>query len=232
MTRQAREAVAERFGDDARVSQLQVDYDSRLIRVSAVVFTPDLRGGAEREASQALVAAINRPVEVGIEQVRVGGANAEAAQLAEARGSAADRTAERVAERLALVAGVTRDRVLIDREQRIARVRAAPLPGATIRAYQVLESRAAAGERDWRILLVPPAAALPEIPPATDQLNPQTEAALRTAIWAYQRLEIPVGVSGSGAVDVAQRLRSAGVEARVIAPSSGPTQLHWLAPEP
>jgi hypothetical protein len=226
-TRQAREAVAARFGDDARVSQVQVDFDARPIRVRAVVFTQGLRSGVEAEASRAMTEELGQPVEVAIEQVRIGEADAEAAQLAEARGEAADRS-NRIVERLALVAGVPPERILIDREHRVARVRAVPLPGATMRAYQLLEARAGAGERDWTIMLVPPATALPEIAEVTDPPNAEMQAALGTAVWAYKRLETPIGVSGSGARDVVETLRAAGVEARAIAPSSGPTRLSWL----
>ena len=232
VARQAREAVAGRFGDDARVSQLQVDYDVRPIRVNAVVFTPDLRGGAEAQASRALADALERPVDVAIEQIRIGGANAEAAQLAEARGTAVDRTAERIAERLALVAGVTRDEVLIDRQQRVARVRAAPLPGATLSTYRLLEARVAAGENGWRVQLIPPHMALPEVAGWTDPPGSETQAALATAAWAYHRLHIPIGVSGAGSEDVAARLRALDVDARAVSPSNGALRLSWSAPGP
>ena len=139
-TRQAREAVAERFGEEARVSQLQVDFDASLSACAPWCSRRSLRNGAEGAASRDLAAALGRPVEVGIEQIRIGQADAEAAQLAEARGAAADRTAGRIAERLALVAGVAPEQILVDREHRIARVRAVPLPGATMRAVSIARS--------------------------------------------------------------------------------------------
>lgn len=228
VTRQAREAVTARFGDDARVSQIQVDFDALPIRVRAVVFTPDLRNGAESEASRALTDELGQPVQFGIEQVRIGHGDAEAAQLADARGAAADRTADRITERLALVAGVSPDHILIDREHRVARARAVPLPGATMQTYQLLESRAAAGERDWTVMLVPPPTTLPEVPALSDLSAPEVQAALATATWAYHRLEIPIGVSGRQADAVAERLRSAGVEVRIVDPRSGQTRLIWL----
>lgn len=229
-TRQARAEVTRRFGDDARVSQLQVDYDRHPIQVSAVVFTPELRNGAEAEASHALTAALEMPVEVGIEQVRIGSASAEAAQLAEARGAAADGTADRVAERLALVAGVARDAILLDRDHRVARVRAAILPGATLEAYRQLEARVAAGESDWTVVLVPPALTLPQMPPSTDPPSAESNSALATVIWAYRRLGIPIGVSGAGADPIVARLRAAGVDARAAGAPAGPVGLAWLAP--
>ena len=141
VSRQAREAIAARFEKNARVSQLVVDYDAQPLRVRAVVFTPALRPGADAETTRLLAEALGRPVEVGIEQVRIGNANAQAAQLAEARGATTDPAGDRIGERLALVAGVPLDEVLIDRDHRTARVRARPLPGASLRAYQDLEAR-------------------------------------------------------------------------------------------
>ena len=226
-TREARVAIAGRFGEDARVSQLTVDFGADPVRISAVVFTPELRGDAEAATMRILAASLGRPVDVDIEQVRVGQANVEAAQLAEARGTAADRSAARIADRLALVAGATREDVLIDRERRIARVRAAPLPGATLRAYQQLEMRASSGESEWTILLIPPPAPFPEMPPLAE---PPAEAALATVAWAWQRLRAPIGVSGGDAEAVADRLRSSGVDARVTEPASGPVRFVWLAP--
>ncbi|MGE0179237.1 MAG: DUF389 domain-containing protein [Sphingomonas sp.] len=229
-TREASAAIAEPFGEGARVTQLTVDFDVDPVRVTAVVFTPALRGDAEAVTMRRLASALGRPVEVDIEQVRVGQANVEAAQLAEARGAAADRSAARIADQLALVAGATREDVLIDRDRRIARVRAATLPGATLRAYQELEARASAVEREWTILLIPPPAPFPDMPALTDPPGVEAEAALATVTWAWQRLRAPIGVSGDGAEAIAQRLRDAGVDVRVTEPGSGPLRFAWLAP--
>lgn len=214
----------------ARVSQVQIDFDSVPVRVNAVVFTPDLNGGAEAEAGRALSAGLGRPVEVAIEQVRIGGADAEAAQLANARGAEPDRTADRVAERLALLAGVARDQVLVDRERRIARVRAETLPGATLRAYRLLETRAGAGEPDWTILLIPPPLSLPDMPSFSDPPSPEAEAVLATVVWAHRRLAMPIDVSGAEAEEIAERLRASDVDARVVAPATGPTRFAWHPP--
>ena len=160
----------------------------------------------------------------------MGEASPEAVQLAEARGSAIDRGAARIADRLALVAGATREDVLIDRQRRLARIQAAPLPGATLLAYQQLEARAAAGENGWTILLVPPAAAFPDMPALTDPATPETEAALATVIWAWRRLRTPIGVAGAEADAVVERLRAAGVDARVTGSEAGQVRFAWLAP--
>jgi hypothetical protein len=128
------------------------------------------------------------------------------------------------------VAGVPLDNVLIDRDHRTARVRATPLPGATLRAYQELEARVAAGENDWTVLLIPPAATLPDVPPLADSPGIEEQAALATIIWGAKRLDLPVGVTGADAVAIIQRLRSAGVDARGTGATTGPNRVVWLAP--
>ncbi len=230
VSRQARATISGRFDDDARVTQLVVDYDAQPMGVRAVVFTPALRPRANADATRLLAEALGHPVDVSIEQVRIGNASAQAAQLADARGATSDPTATRIGERLALVAGVPVDNILIDRDHRIARVRATSLPGASLRAYQELEARVAAGESDWTILLIPPPAALPDVPALTDPLTTEAQAALGTVLWAWRRMEIPVGVTGADAAEIVERLRAAGVDARANGPATGPNRLVWLAP--
>jgi uncharacterized hydrophobic protein (TIGR00271 family) len=231
VSRQARETIVGRFDLNARVSQLVVDYDSEPIGVRAVVFTPALRPGVDTEATRLLTEALDQPVEVSIEQVRIGNADAQAAQLAEARGATTDPAADRVARRLSLVAGVPLDSVLVDRSHHVARVRAVPLPGATLRTYQELEARAAAGEDGWTILLVPPPVALPVIPSLTDPPTAEDQAILATVAWGATRLALPVGVSGRDAAAIISRLREAGVDARQSGTGAGPNRLVWLAPD-
>ncbi|HTU11108.1 MAG TPA: DUF389 domain-containing protein [Allosphingosinicella sp.] len=230
-SRQARGAIAARFAEDARVSQLVIDYDTQPIRVRAVVFTAAYRPGAEAEAGRDLRDLLGRPVEVAIEQVRIGDTDAEARQLAEARGAGGEGAADRIAERLALVAGVPVDRVLLDRDHRLARVRAAPLPGAGIRTYRQLEARAATGE-GWTIQLVPPAMALPDLPRLEDPPSAETEALLADIVWAAQRMELPVRISGPDAEAIAARLESAAVDARAQPSRLGVNRLAWVLPMP
>ena len=94
-----------------------------------------------------------------------------------------------------------------------------------MRAYQLLEARAAAGETDWTILSFRQPWPCRRCLSLTDPPSPEAAAALSTAIWAYRRLETPIGVSGAGADAIAARLREAGVDVRVVAPSSGPIRL-------
>jgi uncharacterized hydrophobic protein (TIGR00271 family) len=230
-SRQAREVVAGHFGEEGRLSEISVDYDTRPIAVEATVLTPRHRSGAERETAALLEKMLKVPVKVTIDQFRVGSeGEADAAALAAARGSAADRARSRLAERLALVAGVSPDEVLVDRANSRAQVRAAALPGADLASYRALEARVAASERAWTIALVPPPAPLPKI--AFEDGQPDA-AALATAAWAARRLNLPVGVSGGSeahAEAVIAALREAGVDARRSEGGGGAVELRWLAP--
>lgn len=230
LSRQSRDMIAARFDSRARVSQLDIDYGADPVRISAVVFTPGYRATAERDATAALAAALGRPVAVEIEQVRIGDASAGATQLAAARGAAADRSAARLAERLSLVAGVSPDAVLLDRDRKIARVSAAALPGATLQAYRQLEARAADGADGWSVLLIPPPIALPDLPAQGDAQGAPPDAALATIVWAARRLERPVDVSGAGAEELAARLRESGLDAQPVAPQAGRTRVVWRPP--
>lgn len=234
-SRQANEVVGSRFGGDARVSDLTIDYNAEPIAIDATVLTPNYRPTAEREAEAMLRTMLRRPVKVSIEQFRVGTAEgeAEARAVAAARTGGADRRAGRIAERLALVAGVSADRVLIDAGNRRAIVRAVPLPGATLATYRALEDRVAATERDWSVQLVPPALALPDIAFSEDAPTEQGAAALRLAAWAGTRVAAPIGVGGgndANAEAAIAALREAKVDARRTE-GTGPVSLRWLAPD-
>lgn len=231
-SRQIREVIASEFEGTARLSQVEIDYEAQPVRVTATVLTPQVRADAERRAAAVLGGLVGRPVAVELEQIRVGtGAQAEAAQVAAAQSSstsAANRLATRAQEQLALIAGVKPDAVLLDRDNRRAVVNAAPLPGASLAAWRALEARVAAGAEGWSVTLIPPAAALPDIP-VTDG-TPDADA-LATAIWAAQRIRLPIGVSGNGAQTVVDALTEAGITARVTGNGPAPTRLRWLAPE-
>lgn len=237
-SRQAHDIIAAHFGNEARLSEVDINYDSRPLAVEAVVFTPRYRENAEAAIAERLSLVLRQPVEVQIEQFRVGGASgeAEAIQVAAARGGAApDAARTRLAERLALVAGVPPDQVLIDRGSMRAVVRAAPLPGATLASYRALEARLAATEQRWRIALVPPAIDLPEIVVSGGELDQSGRDAIETAAWAAQRLNLPIGVAEgttAAAEAVLLALRTAGADARLVDPRrrSAVVQLRWLAP--
>ena len=230
-SRQAREVIAGLFGDRARLSDISIEYDSNPIVIEATVLTPQFKPGAEREAAERLEVTLRAPVSVTIDQFRVGAeADAEAAQLAAARGSAAERGASRLAERLALVAGVGPDQVIVDLVNRRALVRAAPLPGADLASYRALEARVAAAEQGWRIALVPPPAPLPNVEFEGAAPSEAGDEALATAIWAARRLGLPVDVSGEDAGAIAARLREQGVVTSVSEGGGPGARLVWRTP--
>ena len=234
-SRQAREVIARQFGEEARISRLEIDHRADPVAIEATVFTPRHRPAAEADSEKALAGLLRRPVQVTLEQFRVGldEAEAEAAELASARGGGSEAGATRVAERLALAAGVGQDEVLVDRASRRAFVRAAELPGATLDSYRALEARVAAAERRWQVTLVPPLVALPDVTFAGSEPDDAGEQALETALWAARRLRLPVAVAGGGrarAELVAGRLTAAGVSAEIVPGPSGagdPVRLSW-----
>ena len=238
-SRQAREIVASQFGDDARVSQIEVDYDTRPIQITATVLTPEFQSDAERDSRQALTRLLGRPVNVALEQYRVGtGAQAEAAQIASAQANArqiaADRATLRLVDELALVAGVDSKAVLIDRDNQRVVVTAAPLPDAGLAVYRALEQRVANVDRQWDVTLVPPAAPLPEVT-FDDEDKPDANA-LSIALWGANRLKVPIGVAGADTKSeiIVKQLIASGVAARAVSGSGGTdgaARLVWLAPE-
>lgn len=214
--RQARDVLGAQFATEARIAQVALDYDAEPLNVTATVFTPAYRTGVDARAARELTRLYGRPVTVAIEQVRIGGESAGAAQLASARAGASDAGVDRLADELALIAGTPREQVLIDRDRRIARVRAVPLPGATLDAYRMLEARLAAAERGWTIYLVPPVLDLPA---------PEADA-LATVAWAATRLERAVSVSGADAEEIAASLRARGVQVE-IGDTRGAARVTW-----
>jgi uncharacterized hydrophobic protein (TIGR00271 family) len=234
-SRQARDVVTQYFGSDSRLSEISIDYGANPMIVEATVLTPVIRRDAESTIGRELRQSLRRPVEVAIDQFGVGAEDsADAAAVAAARGGAAERIRSRLAERLALVAGVAPDEVLIDRTNRRALVRAMPLPGADLASYQALEARVAASETGWSILVIPPAAALPDIPFEGDAPTEAGRRALAAAAWAAQRLRLPIRVSGaSSRVEAAvMALREAGADARAVRGGRGGTvTLEWLTTE-
>lgn len=237
-SRYSREVIAARFGSHARVDEIAIDYDSRPVRITATVFTPAFQTEAERISSQMLGTLLGYPVEVTIDQLRVGTADAEASQIAAARlGAVAEQREKRVAERLALVAGVSPDAILIDRGGERAVVRAAALPGATLSTYHVLEARVARAEPGWRVQLIPPAAPLDPVTFEGDAPDDAGQRAIATAAWGARRLQLRIGISGERAdqiEQVRQRLVEAGIDAEAAENHEAPrgaVALRWVLPE-
>jgi uncharacterized hydrophobic protein (TIGR00271 family) len=233
---QSRDVIARLFGDSARLSQIDIDYDARPMSIDAIVLTPRYIPNAERQAQDQLALLLRRDVRVNIEQFRVGTEQeSDAAQIAAARGGSAERSAARVAERLALVAGVSPDHVLIDRVASRAVVTAAHLPGATMEAYRMLETRVAEAEPRWEVHLVPPPAPLPPVSFEGAVPDAAGRRAIATAAWAAGRLNLPIGVAAARAdriETVIEALAEAGVAAdRAPGPVDGDVaRLSWRAP--
>ena len=246
-TRQARNAVEEVFVGRATVSQMDPSFDAEPLQISATVFTPEIVGDAEGRAEQLISRRLGRPVDVTLTQLRVGtGAQAaEEAQLTQARAQerAAREQADDIADRLALLAGVPKDEVTVDRDRRRALVTARPLDGATLSAYAELERRIDALEPEWDIRLTPPLRPLSqatfdlvegeEDEPDTYTLSTQGTQAVQLAAWAQSRVGVPIAITGPA--DAVAAVRNAfshhniAVQAETTGNGFGPVTLEWAA---
>ena len=233
--------LEEQFDERARISSLEIDWDGKPIKVSATVLTPKFEAEAAKRSSRALTTRLGYPIEVSIDQFRVGtgAGEADAAQLAAAKAReqaiATEREITQLGERMALVAGVPAENVFIDRGQRRAVVKAQPLTGASLATYFELEERVARLEPEWTLMVEPPALALPDIAMANGEPTVASKRQLELIIWAAKRVDAPIGINGSiQDVDmVLTYLQSAGVDAvrKARLPSRpGTISSVWLAP--
>jgi len=237
-SRQINSAILDEFGARALMSKLDVELGAEPAKVSAVVLTPQVRPDALANTQKRLEQIVGGPVDLTITQVPVGN-SVQAAQLAQLERANEEEQADLahaqgLAERLALVAGVSPDDVLVDRQKRIATVTARPLDGASLAAYRELERRIAAGEEGWQVRLRPPARPLPEIAYDDDELTADGERALGLVAWAGQRVGVPIVLSGpSEQVDrAAAVLEEQGVTARKgAARAGGRVTASWAAPD-
>jgi hypothetical protein len=202
-----------------------------------VILTPEIKAGLSARLERDLTGILGRPVQLSLTQVPVGN-SAQAAELAQLERSreaeaAARARADDLADRLALIAGVSSDEVLVDRQRRIATVTARPLDGASLAAYRELERRISAGEPDWSIRLRPPARPLPEIAYDGDEPTPEGARALALVGWAGQRVGVPIVLSGPEAqVDLAaENLEERGVTVRRQPGGTGAVTAAWAAPD-
>ncbi len=235
-------AIAASFPEDAQVSDASIDWESEPLLISGIVFTPAFNAAANSEISRRLQDDLLRTVTVQIEQFQVGtdpGA-AEQAQLAQARAAqqaeASERQIAALTENLALVAGVERSAVVVDREHNRAIVRARPLPGLTLAGWRILERRAAANTPGWEVELRPPLLALPSIPLNEEgEATAEGEQARAVIAWAARRLDMPVVLTGGDAEardSLAQSLTEAGVT--LTQTEGGPAdaiEARWQMPE-
>ncbi len=238
-SRQINSAILNEFGSKALMSKLDVELHARPARISAVVLTPQIKPDALEETQKVLERIVGGPVELSITQVPVGN-SLQAAQLAQLeRANEAERAdaarARTLAERLALVAGVSNDDVIVDRQRRVATVTARPLDGASLGAYQELERRISGGEEGWQIRLRPPARPLPDVTFDEDgKLTEEGAVALSLIGWAGGRVGVPIVLSGpSEEVALATgTLEKQGLTIRQGEERpTGPVTAKWAAPD-
>ena len=236
--RQARDMLADQFPREAKIDQLEIDFSGEPLMVRATVLTPQYRSLAGARGEAQLAKALGRPVKLSLDQFRVGTAagDAEAAQLASASASEKTRkereTAAQVGRELAILAGVSPEAVLLDRDKRLAQVRDAPLPGGTLATYRTLEQRLAAAEPQWQLELIPPPLPLPAIGFDGDEPSDQGAQDLALAIWAARRTGLTVEVSGNSSRTefVLTKLRETGIAAQsdISADSGTDVRLTWV----
>ena len=202
ISRSANGYIKDQFGAQARVSQLDIDFNARPIKITASVFTPRIIAGAEEQSARVLSRTFDRPIAVAIEQYRVEtGSDAASAELASVRAQEQAREAEvrvvQLRNNLALIAGVLADEVTIDAAKRRAIVKAKPLPGATMQTYATLEARVSAQAEDWTIQIQPPAIALPDLVTKDGALDAKSNQNLALIAWAAKRVGLPLGINGT-----------------------------------
>ena len=201
---QVRSLLADRFGAQSRVTQLDIDFTARPIAVRGVVIAPRDKSTPNATVRQELIRGLGRPLTLQLDQILLQpGSNvldAQRTELEEARAAGASAAQQDVVARMvALVAGVPDNQVTVDREHQRAQVTAHALPGAGLASYRALEARTGAAEDGWNIAVVPPLQPLPEIAFADniDTLDDAGRAAVETSAWAAHRWNVPgLGVPG------------------------------------
>jgi len=196
---QVRSLLSESFGDDARVTQLEVALDREPITIRSVVITPRGRMQRTQQLQQAIEGKLERTVRLDVDQILVEpGADALDAQREELRqaGEKSGIDAQEMrtlAQTVALITGISADDVTVDRDHRPATTAAVPLAGATIETYRTLEARAAAVTSGWSVAIVPPQSPLPQVAFAdnVDTLDVSARSAVLTSAWAARRWNVP-----------------------------------------
>ena len=225
------------FPDDAEIGGTTINWESDPVQVSANVFTPEFRTGAEAEVSRRLKDRLDRDVVVSLDQLRVGtdpGA-AQQAELAKARAAeqaaATERQIATMVDRMATAAGVERGDVMLDRDMRRIAATAKPLPQLTLSGYRELERRVVRSTPGWTAELRPPLLQLPRVQMADGNPTESGRASMQLAIWAARRTGVPILVMGSAenASLVAKALEEAGIEATATGSSGGnEVELSWI----
>ncbi len=194
ITNQVRNTLSQRFGVNARVSQLEIDFDTDPLLVRSVIITARAAPKSSADLRTKLQATLGRRVDLQLDQVLLApGAGAIEAQRAELRQSGEARAAGQAVTRIvAVAAGVDRERVMLDRDHRRVMAPATSLPGASLATYRVLEQRASAAAEGWDVALVPPLGPLPQIRFAdgSDALDEEARGAVLLSAWAAARWNV------------------------------------------
>jgi uncharacterized hydrophobic protein (TIGR00271 family) len=235
ITRQVRGELEEIFGQSARLSQPEINFDTDPVRVMAFVWTTRLQQDAETRAEKSLQRSTGREIDFDLKQFLVrderSAEEAQLAQAAEREEQAASVRVRSLADRLKLAAGVEDEDILIDRQRRRALVRAKPLEGATLATYKQLEERITATEPGWRIELIPPppAADLPNVAFEDGEPTENGVKVVNLAAWASQRLDATITVSGppADAAKVVKMLSERGAMPATTVSQPGPVRLEW-----
>ncbi|MEO8547274.1 MAG: DUF389 domain-containing protein [Sphingomicrobium sp.] len=225
--REASATIAAQFPRGSRVNDLDINYHATPIEITGTVLTPQYRE-VSHDLPKRLSEVLGRPAAVTLDQIRTENGPGNVAKDSTAVTSA-QRNASRTAERLALVAGVPIENVVVDRSSKTAIVRAAPLAGADLAAYRALEERVAAADTGWKVILIPPFLPLPDVSSDGDTVD---QGAVDTIIWAAKRLGLPVAVVAGSDADgeqIAGLLRQGGADARIVsgAKRGQSVQLRW-----
>lgn len=201
---QVRSLLGERFGAQARVTQLDVDFAASPVAVRAVVIAPRDKAAQSAVVREELSERLGRPITLQLDQVLLqpgsSALEAQRTELAKARDVEASAAHQAmIAHTVALLGGVNDDQVTIDEGHQRAQVTAHALPGATLLSYRALEDRARSAENGWDITIIPPLQILPEVAFAdgADSLDGAGRLAVETSAWAAHRWNVAaLGVPG------------------------------------
>ncbi|WP_374144546.1 DUF389 domain-containing protein [Sphingomonas sp.] len=199
ITNQVRKILSERFGETARVTQLEIEFDADPLLIRSVIIAPRNMARSLAQVRTEMQQKLGRSVRLQLDQVLLTpGSGAIDAQRAELRQSsesvAAARAADQAVARLvSIAAGVDVDRITLDHDHRRVIASAAPLPGARLETYYVLEQRASAAAEGWTVNIVPPMSQMPVVRFAdeSDVIDATARQAVLLSAWAASRWNIP-----------------------------------------
>lgn len=199
-SRQTRDAITAYFGDDSRISQLEIDFSAEPIVARATVQTTHRRYDADQQLSARVAVQIDEPIAINIAQVLVD-SNAtlrerelreiEAAKQAQGESlrRATEADAKQVAAELAILGAQTPSSVNVDLARRNAAMTAEAMPGIRLPAWRALETRVALRHPGWTVTVVPPVGRVPLIPfdEGIATLSRGGVEAVTDAAWALKR---------------------------------------------